>query len=188
MRKLEEILEYNKSFVENKKYEQYVTSKHPNKKIVVLSCMDTRLTELLPKAMNLKNGDVKLIKNAGATIMHPFGSIMRSVLVAIYEFDVDEVMVVGHHGCGMCNVDTDKLLGKILDRGISNDVILTLRSAGIDTKQWLHGFDSAEESVKDSIDLIKGHPLIPDGIIVHGLIISPETGKLDVVVNGYEDK
>ena len=83
MRKLEEILEYNKSFVENKEYEQYVTSKHPNKKIVVLSCMDTRLTELLPKAMNLKNGDVKLIKNAGATIMHPFGSIMRSVLVAI---------------------------------------------------------------------------------------------------------
>lgn len=71
MRKLEEILEYNKSFVENKEYEQYVTSKHPNKKIVVLSCMDTRLTELLPKAMNLKNGDVKLIKNAGATIMHP---------------------------------------------------------------------------------------------------------------------
>nr|WP_330365741.1 hypothetical protein [Clostridioides difficile] len=62
MRKLEEILEYNKSFVENKEYEQYVTSKHPNKKIVVLSCMDTRLTELLPKAMNLKNGDVKLIK------------------------------------------------------------------------------------------------------------------------------
>ncbi len=61
MRKLEEILEYNKSFVENKEYEQYVTSKHP-KKIVVLSCMDTRLTELLPKAMNLKNGDVKLIK------------------------------------------------------------------------------------------------------------------------------
>ncbi|HBH2992083.1 TPA: carbonic anhydrase, partial [Clostridioides difficile] len=42
MRKLEEILEYNKSFVENKEYEQYVTSKHPNKKIVVLSCMDTR--------------------------------------------------------------------------------------------------------------------------------------------------
>ncbi|HBG8028901.1 TPA: carbonic anhydrase, partial [Clostridioides difficile] len=35
MRKLEEILEYNKSFVENKEYEQYVTSKHPNKKIVV---------------------------------------------------------------------------------------------------------------------------------------------------------
>ena len=32
MRKLEEILEYNKSFVENKEYEQYVTSKHPNKK------------------------------------------------------------------------------------------------------------------------------------------------------------
>lgn len=187
MRKLEEILKYNESFVDNKEYEEYTTSKHPNKKIVVLSCMDTRLTTLLPQAMNIKNGDAKLIKNAGATIMHPFGSIMRSILVAIYEFDVDEVVVVGHHGCGMCNVDTDGLLNKILDRGISRDVILTLNSAGIDVKQWLHGFDSAEASVKDSVNLIKNHPLIPEGITVHGLIMSPETGKLDVIVNGYEE-
>ena len=74
MNKLQEILDYNQSFVENKEYDKYRTSKEPNMKLVVLSCMDTRLTELLPKALNLKNGDVKLIKNAGAAIMHPFGN------------------------------------------------------------------------------------------------------------------
>ena len=42
--------------------------------------MDTRLMELLPKALNLKNGDAKIVKNAGATIMHPFGSIIRSII------------------------------------------------------------------------------------------------------------
>lgn len=108
--------------------------KYLNKKIVVLFCMDIRLIEFLFKVMNLKNGDVKLIKNVGVIIMYFFGSIMRSVLVVIYEFDVDEVMVVGYYGCGMCNVDMDKLFGKILDRGIFNDVIFIFCSVGIDIK------------------------------------------------------
>ena len=47
--------------------------------------MDTRLTELLPAALGIKNGDVKLIKNAGGVVMAPFGSVMRSLLVAVYE-------------------------------------------------------------------------------------------------------
>lgn len=186
MNKLEEILDYNKSFVENKEYEKYSTSKNPNKKILVLSCMDTRLTDLLPKALNIKNGDAKIVKNAGAAVMHPFGSIIRSVIVGIYEFNVDEVFVIGHHGCGMCNLNTDELLNKVVDRGISMDTIDTLNNSGIDIKSWLHGFDSVEESIKDSVNMIKKHPLMPKGICVHGLAIDPSTGKLDLIINGYE--
>lgn len=186
MNKLQEILDYNQAFVDNKEYEKYKTSKEPNKKMVILSCMDTRLTELLPKALNLKNGDVKLIKNAGAAIMHPFGSIVRSIVVAVFEFQADEVLVIGHHGCGMSNLNVDKTLEKALERGISPEVMSTLSNAGIDIKKWLHGFDSVEESVKESVELIKRHPLIPKDIKVHGLIIDSETGKLEVVMNGYE--
>jgi carbonic anhydrase len=186
MNKLQEILDYNCSFIENKEYVKYRTSKEPNKKLVILSCMDTRLTELLPKALNLKNGDVKLIKNAGASIMHPFGSIIRSIVVAVYEFQADEVLVIGHHGCGMSNLNVDKTLEKAIGRGISPDVITTLTNAGIDIKKWLHGFNSVEESVIESVELIKNHPLIPKDIKIHGLIIDPETGKLEVIINGYE--
>lgn len=188
MRKLDEILEFNKKFVENKDYEQYATSKTPNKKILVLSCMDTRLTDLLPKALNLRNGDAKVVKNAGASIMHPFGSITRSIIVAIYEFNVDEVIVIGHHGCGMCHLDTDILINKIIDRGISRDVIDTLFNSGIDVEHWLEGFESVEQSIKDSVSQIKNHPLVPKDVIVHGLAMSPETGKVDVIVNGYDVK
>ena len=60
---LDEILEFNKQFVANKGYEKYITNKYPDKKIAILSCMDTRLTELLPAALGIKNGDVKMIKN-----------------------------------------------------------------------------------------------------------------------------
>ncbi|MGV2686015.1 carbonic anhydrase, partial [Clostridium perfringens] len=65
---LNSILEHNRSFVENKEYESYLTGRFPEKKLVIITCMDTRLVELLPKAMNFKNGDVKIIKNAGAII------------------------------------------------------------------------------------------------------------------------
>lgn len=68
---LDEIMEYNHSFVEKKEYEKYQTSKLPNKRLVVVSCMDMRLTELLPKAMNLRNGDAKILKTAGAVVSPP---------------------------------------------------------------------------------------------------------------------
>lgn len=186
MSKLEEILDFNKKFVENREYEEYITSKHPNKKILILSCMDTRLTNLLPKALNVKNGDAKIIKNAGATVMHAFGSIMRSIIVAIYEFEVEEILVVGHDNCGMCNLDTEDIMKKIINRGISQDTIDTLYNSDINIKQWLHGFNSVDESIHDSVNAIKKHPLVPKNIFVHGLIMCPETGKLKTIINGYE--
>lgn len=185
VKRLDEILLYNNQFVKDKKYVEYTTTKNPNKKLVILSCMDTRLTELLPKAMNIKNGDAKIIKNAGATVMHPFGSIIRSIIVAIYEFGAEDVMVVGHHGCGMSNLNTESIMKKIIDRGVSKETITTLYNSGIDVGKWLHGFETVEESVKESVSAIKNHPLIPRDVNIHGLIIDPHTGGLEVVVNGY---
>ena len=184
MSKLEEVIAYNKSFIKNKEYEEYVTTKIPKKKMVILSCMDTRLTELLPKAMNIKNGDAKIIKDAGATVIHPFGGVMRSILVAVYEFGAEDVFVVGHHGCGMSNLDTKSLVNKMIDRGIKEETLSTLKKAGIKVEKWLHGFESVEESIQESVKMIKEHPLFPNDIKVHGLIMSPETGEVDIIVNG----
>ena len=50
---IDKILEYNKTFVADKAYEKYVTDKYPAKRLAVLTCMDTRLTELLPAALGL---------------------------------------------------------------------------------------------------------------------------------------
>lgn len=185
IRRLDEILEFNKHFVENKEYEKYKASKRPEKKLVILSCMDTRLTELLPKAMNIKNGDAKVIKDAGATIMHPFGSVVRSILVAIYEFNAEDVIVVGHSGCGMSNLNSKDMIKKMQDRGIKEETISTIKQCGIDVDKWLHGFGCVEESVRESVSTLKNHPLIPKDVHIHGLIIDPHTGELKVVVNGY---
>ncbi|MGQ9008138.1 beta-class carbonic anhydrase [Bacillus stercoris] len=183
---LTSILEHNQRFVREKKYEPYKTTKFPSKKLVIVTCMDTRLTELLPQAMGLKNGDAKIVKNAGAIVSHPFGSVMRSILIAIYELQAEEVCIVGHHECGMSGLNASSILEKAKERGVEDSCLNLLTSAGLDLKTWLTGFHSVEESVSHSVNLIKNHPLLPKKVPVHGLVIHPETGNLDVVINGYE--
>ena len=71
---IEQMLAYNREFVKSEAYKQFQTSKYPDKKIAILTCMDTRLVELLPAALGIRNGDVKMIKNAGGMITGPFDS------------------------------------------------------------------------------------------------------------------
>lgn len=186
-RLLDKILSYNEKFVEEKRYEEYETTKFPNKKMVILTCMDTRLLELLPKAINASNGDIKLVKNAGALIMHPFGSIMRSILVAVYELQAEEVIVIGHHDCGMSGMKAEPVIEKMKLKGITEETLQTLSYSGINVSEWLEGFTSVNDSVAHSVDIVKKHPLMPKDIPVHGLVIDPKTGKLDLVINGYNE-
>lgn len=184
MTRLDEILAHNRTFVASEAYKDYETTKFPDKKMIIFSCMDTRLTQLLPSAMNLKNGDAKIIKNAGAMLTHPFGSVMRSILVAIYELKAEEIYVIGHGGCGMSSVDYGRIHEAMLSNGIEASTISTLEHAGIDLKGWLQGFACVEESVEDTVMKIRNHPLVPKSILVHGLVMDPVTGHLDVIVRG----
>src|SRR3954469_2709472 len=123
MAQLADILAFNEHFVTTKAYEAFLTDRFPDKKIVIVTCMDTRLTELLPKAMNLKNGDAKFIKIAGAIVAAPFGSVMRSILVAIYSLGAEEIYVVGHHDCGMTGLGHEAILGEARAAGIAESTL-----------------------------------------------------------------
>ena len=178
---INEILAYNKKFVEEKKYEQYATSKYPNKKIAILTCMDTRLVELLPAALGIKNGDVKIIKNAGGVVADPFGSVIRSLLVSIVELGVEEIMVIGHTDCGVQHINSEMMIHHMKQRGIPQDSIDLMKYCGIDFEKWLAGFDTVEQSVSETVETIKNHPLIPHDIRIGGYVINTQTGELQVI-------
>lgn len=175
---IEEMLRFNRRFVETKEYEKYKTSKYPDKKIAIVTCMDTRLVELLPAALGIKNGDVKMIKNAGGTITNPFDSTVRSLLVAIYELGVTEVMIIGHTGCGVQGMDANEMLNLMRSRGISDEHINLMMHCGIDLKSWLHGFEDTHAAVEETVDLVRNHPLIPTDVTVKGYIMDSLTGEL----------
>lgn len=175
---IDEILKHNAEFVETKGYEKFVTSKYPDKRIAIVTCMDTRLVELLPAALGVRNGDVKIIKNAGGTITNPFDSTMRSLLVAVYELGVNEIMVVGHTGCGVQGMNAAKMLELMRERGISDEHISLMRHCGIDLDSWLHGFDDTDEAVRETVDLISRHPLMAADVRVAGYIMDSTIGAL----------
>ena len=175
---IDSILQFNRQFVAAKGYEPYVTDKFPAKKLAVLSCMDTRLTVLLQEALGLRNGDAKIIKNAGAVIPSPWDSAMQSLIVAVYELGVEEIMVVAHTDCGACNMSFGHFREEMRKRGIP---AAALQRSDVDLDAWLEGFHDTEASVRNTVAAIVHHPLIPADITVRGFIIDSVTGALTEV-------
>lgn len=178
---INEILRHNQEFVAKEAYKPYITSKYPDKKIAIVTCMDTRLVELLPAALGIKNGDVKMIKNAGGVITDPWDSTVRSILVAIYELGVNEIMIIGHTECGVQGMNAKEMIHLMESRGISKDTISLVERCGIDLDKWLKGFDETPCAVADSVRLVRNHPLVPSDVNVAGYIMDSTTGKLSKI-------
>ena len=175
MSNIDQVLAFNREFVASKAYEKHLTDKYPDRKLAVLSCMDTRLSVLLQEALGLKNGDAKIIKNAGAVIPSPWDSAMRSLIVAIYELGVTEIMVVAHTTCGACHMSFSHFKEEMLRRGIPEP---EMQRSDIDLDSWLEGFHDTEKSVRNTVAAVVNHPLVPSDITVRGFIIDSATGEL----------
>ncbi len=113
---------------------------------------------------------------------------MRSIVVAIYELHADEIFVIGHEGCGMSNTSSSRIKEKMIEEGIQPETLKILEYAGIDLDEWLHGFDCVRDSIRKSVSMIKNHPLIPKHILIHGLLMNPDTGAVEVLVNGDDSQ
>ena len=177
---IEQILAYNKRFVAVKGYEPFITSGQPDMKLAIVRCMDTRLTKLLPNALGLRNGDAKIIKVAGGTILTPYDAVIRSLLIAIYELGCQEIMIIHHSGCGACNMDASHFLHLMHDRGITDEAIQEANKH-VNLNEYLDGFHDTEASVRRTVATVQQHPLIPKDIVVRGFIIDSRTGELTPV-------
>ena len=179
MSQIDQVLSFNRAFVAAKGYEPHLTDKFPDRKLAVLSCMDTRLSVLLQEALGLKNGDAKIIKNAGALVPGPWDSAMRSLLVAVYELGVEEIMVVAHTGCGSCHMSFHHFEEEMRRRGIPES---ELHRTDVDLDAWLEGFHDTETSVRRTVCAIREHSLMARDVTVRGFIIDSATGALQEVL------
>ena len=182
---LEQILEENAKFVaglpESYLHRNEGVSKYPAKQLAIYTCMDTRLVDFLEPAMGISRGEAKIIKAAGNMITGPFDEVIRSLMVAVYELGVTEIMVVGHEDCGMQHSTSESLKERMLARGIKPEAITAVEG---EFAKWVDAFHHPRENVAKTVEAIRNNPLLPDDVIVHGLIFCPESGKLEVVVHG----
>lgn len=180
---LQEILDNNQAFL-TQNYFSATISKYPQKKFALLTCMDTRLVELINSALGIRRGDAKMIQNAGTSMIEDMGETVKSLLLAIYIFDIKEIFIVGHYDCGVALTTSKDILHNMRSRGVSEQQLKLIEK---DFQVWLDPYTDPAKNVLTVIKKLKANPFIPNDIPIHGLIIDPHTGKLDLLADGYKE-
>lgn len=165
-------LDFNKLYRE-KEGEQCVSClpKYPREKVAILTCMDTRLTLQLERALGLERGDAIELKTAGNNMR---GQELRSLIVAIFGLRVEKIMVIGHTDCGMENLNVETLTKKMLARGVDPKALEELGNL----EEWFEAFCDSNENVTEMVDLIKNHPLVPKDIEIAGFNFDQDIAEL----------
>lgn len=160
-----------------------IMSKYPSKHLAILTCMDTRLLNFLEPAMGLQRGDAIVIKVAGSTATESFDSVIGSLMVAIYELRVRDIIVVGHDDCGMLKTTADSLCQKMLAAGIDEKNITAIQPK---LKAWADPIMNVDEPVRHTVRCLRNNPFLPDYVTVYGMAIHPDDGAIRVVDDGVQ--
>ena len=123
-------------------------------------------------------GGFHLMGHGGVTTLGAPPAAVEALGRRLLELGVEEVMVIGHNDCGVAHINADMMIRHLIQRGISQDHIDMMRYCGVDFAAWLRGFDCVENSVAETVELLRNHPLMPADVTIRGYIINTETGEL----------
>lgn len=153
-----------------------------NKKVLFLTDIENGLEPILQEATNTSAENMLTIQSYGAGISHPYGEIMRSVIFAIYQEDVEEIFVVGTKdkktsaGNGLTQLETMKDKIQTLDYLFQN---CKPEFLGGTVDEWLN--ENSSDTIEKSVDMIRHHPLVPSHVKVRGLLVNHKDGKPSIM-------
>ncbi|MFC7372453.1 hypothetical protein ACFQPF_12305 [Fictibacillus iocasae] len=122
-----------------------------------------------------KKEDLVILRSCGSVILQPYGCLMRNIILAIYTENADEIVMIGERDRTENNVSKEMLWDKIQQTGVTKRVIHTINYTDVvnhDVLQWLAGPHDSYEIMRNNIERIKKHPLIPKSIDVHGYMVN----------------
>jgi len=176
---LSEVLEANSKYATSFG-EKSKLAMPPARRFAVLTCMDARLDP--SKFAGLAEGDAHVIRNAGGRASD---DAIRSLVISYKLLGTREFFVIHHTNCGM--------------EFFTNDVMRNLLSSSLETAEltssgfrdvgkgpgsragefieWLTIKDQ-KQAVRDDVERIRNHPLVPEFIPVYGYIYDVHSGKL----------
>ncbi len=155
--------EYRRVLAENQRYTEAFNrsalTAAPLSGLAVLACMDARLD--VEEALGLRTGDAHVIRNAGALATD---DAIRSLIISQHLLGTDEILVIGHTGCGLLGADEAALRDRLAgETGRRLDV-------------HFGSFADLDASVGAQVERLRTHPWIRG--TVHGLVFEVETGRL----------
>ena len=149
--------------------------------IIALTCIDPRLNRLLPEVLGVPEENFIWLRNAGNIVTSTLSSTIRSLALACAVKGGNEIAVIGHTDCQVAKTTTVQLLDRFKALGVE-------RGALPDNLNDYFGlFATERQNVLKACDIVRRSPLIGAKIPVHGLVVDIESGKLEWLVNGYQN-
>jgi carbonic anhydrase len=157
---IDEVLAANEIY--SRTHEFHKLSPRPERKLAVLTCMDTRLSI---RTLGLKEGDAHIIRNAGGIVTD---DALRSLVVSHYLLGTEEFMVINHTDCGLMHTTEHDLRTRIQNRAGTEAI----------APAFFYAFQNIEENVRHQLQKLRTHPWIPKTLAVRGFVYDVTSGHL----------
>lgn len=157
---IDEVLQANEIYART--HELRRLTPRPERKLAVLTCMDTRLSI---RTLGLKTGDAHIIRNAGGIVTD---DSLRSLVVSHYLLGTEEFMIINHTDCGLMLTTEQDLRTRVQNRAGTAAV----------APAFFYAFQNIEENVRHQVQKLHSHPWIPKEVAVRGFVYDVSSGLL----------
>ncbi len=187
---LDQVLQANIRFQRRIRSETLPVMQSPGS-VAVITCKDQRINLEaigIPQfgASGENDSQVRVIRTAGAMLES------RSFVIGTFLAGIREFIFLTHTdcGCSLAYSKIDVIIENLSARLSPSKLIQFKNELGEPFRQnlitWLKAFQDPREALRKEIRNLKGLSYIPDDVVFHGLLYEVESGKVEVVVNGYD--
>lgn len=155
-----------------------------NKKALLLTDIEHGVEAIMQQVTSFQPENLLTIQSFGSIISHPYGDIMRSVIIAIYQENVEEIFVLGTKDNSNVSInvlnqlESEKAKIQTLDYLFQYSIP---EFKGGKVREWLIGKENGSDNIEKSVHIIRNHPLIPSYVKVRGYILSNLGGEFSIV-------
>jgi carbonic anhydrase len=130
--------------------------------VAIVTCMDSRIDPL--GMVGLAPGDAKIFRNPGGRITP---QALTAIVLGVHLLSVERVLIVPHTRCAMASASEQDLHRRLSE------------ITGIDTS-WLPlgTVPDQRAALREDVQKVRAHPLVPDRVSVGGFLYDVDTGGL----------
>ena len=144
--------------------------KIPKYPVLILTCMDPRID--VHRIFQLNPGDVFILRNAGNLFT---SDALRSILLAVYQYNIKHIIILGHLDCGMTKLKMLELRKKV-----PFEFFPPCSREGLDlfseVKGFFKPFMDELRNVKQQVELFKRLQVHKQELTITGMLYDVETG------------
>ncbi|MFX1325017.1 MAG: carbonic anhydrase [Promethearchaeota archaeon] len=147
-----------------------IEGKVPRYPVLILTCMDPRID--IHRIFQLKPGDVFVLRNAGNIFSQ---DTFRSILMAIYQYRIKYIIILGHLDCGMTKMNLLELK-KITPREFYPQLSRKGSDIFSETRIFYKPFNDEIRNLKKQVENFQNlKQYIPELVII-GMLYDPKSG------------